>query len=119
MKYLCSVSMMLPLLAFMQQCGGEDVPKGTPDCVQEMIAGIAIDDVWNPPAKVYSYTYNGQTVYYIPQRCCDIPSEVYDENCELICHPDGGFSGRGDGRCDDFFDTRTDEKLIWEDERRR
>ncbi|HEU5147574.1 MAG TPA: hypothetical protein VFT90_12700 [Chryseosolibacter sp.] len=118
MNLLPNSLIILSFVAFMQQCGGEDVPKGTPDCIHKMITLIAKDDVWNPPAKVYRYIYNGKTVYYIPQRCCDIPSQLFDENCQLICSPDGGFSGGGDGRCKDFFDTRTDEKLIWEDDRK-
>ncbi|MFT5791167.1 MAG: hypothetical protein ACI9LI_000499, partial [Saprospiraceae bacterium] len=29
------------------------------------------------------------------------------------------FTGKGDGKCADFFDARTNEKLIWEDERKQ
>ena len=31
--------------------------------------------------------------------------------------PDGGITGRGDGKCTDFFQTRTDERLWWADTR--
>ena len=98
-------------------CNKEEVAKGTPKCIENKIADIAKGDVWNPPAKVYSYLYNEETVYYIPARCCDIPSTLYDENCDIVCSPDGGLTGGGDGQCTDFFDTRTEEKLIWEDVR--
>lgn len=104
------------LLFFTHQCE-EDVMKGTPPCVREKISEIAREDVRNPPAKVYSYRYEGRTVYFIPSRCCDIPSELYDENCNLLCAPDGGITGSGDGKCADFFSTRTDEHLLWEDTR--
>lgn len=90
----------------------------TSDCIETEIDEILSGAVWNPPAKIYSYKYNGQTVYYVPPRCCDIPSVLYDENCNIICYPDGGFSGIGDGRCNDFFASRTDGKLIWEDRRK-
>jgi hypothetical protein len=36
-----------------------------------------------------------------------------------MCAPDGGFTGKGDGKCTYFFDARTNEKLIWEDERKQ
>ena len=98
-------------------CNKEEVPKGTPKCIEQKINDIAKGDVWNPPAKVVSYEYNSQTVYYFTPRCCDIPSTLYDENCNEVCSPDGGLTGSGDGTCDDFFTTRTDEKLIWEDVR--
>lgn len=45
--------------------------------------------------------YNNKVAYYIPPRCCDIPSELYDENGKLICYPSGGFAG-GDGKCPTF-----------------
>ena len=32
-------------------------------------------------------------------------------------HPDGGFTGKGDGKIKDF-ETATDEKLLWADSRK-
>jgi hypothetical protein len=50
---------------------------------------------------VFRTTYRGRLAYYIPPRCCDIPSQLYDEHGTLICYPHGGFAG-GDGRCLSF-----------------
>lgn len=86
-------------------------------CIQTVIDKIKSEPVRNPPAKVYSYQYNGQRVYFIPQYCCDAFSVLMDGNCNVICAPDGGISGGGDGKCKDFFTKRTDEKLIWADAR--
>lgn len=86
-------------------------------CIQTVIDKIKNEAVRNPPAKVYSYQYNGQLVYFIPQYCCDFPSVLLDADCKTICAPDGGISGGGDGKCKDFFSKRTDEKLIWADSR--
>ncbi|SIT89152.1 DUF6970 domain-containing protein [Pontibacter indicus] len=85
--------------------------------LSELIRELEQEDVSNPPAKVYRYTYKGQEVYYLTSRCCDIPSKVYDTDGNLLCEPDGGITGQGDGRCADFFDARTNETLIWEDKR--
>ena len=95
----------------------KDNPNETPKCIEEKIDEIANGGVWNPPAKIYRYKYNGQFVYYFPPRCCDIPSTLYDKDCNIICSPDGGITGGGDGKCSDFFNSRTDELLIWEDMR--
>lgn len=92
--------------------------KDVPVCILEKIKDLKTSDVANPPASVWQYDYNGQTVYYIPAKCCDIPSRLYDKNCKLICSPDGGITGRGDGKCKDFFEKRTNEKLIWKDDRK-
>ncbi len=99
-------------------CTDDDFSKEIPKCIQENINDIANGEVWNPPAKIYSYQYNEQKVYYFPPRCCDIQSTLYDENCTFICAPDGGITGNGDGQCPAFFAERTDEKLIWEDNRK-
>jgi hypothetical protein len=46
--------------------------------------------------------------------CCDFFSEVYDEHCKFLGSPDGGFTGKGDGKLPDFFEEAKNEKLIWE-----
>jgi hypothetical protein len=94
-----------------------DLPSGTPKSIEMKIKDISRDGVRNPPASVWQYNYQDQIVYYIPPHCCDIPSELFDANGNLICSPDGGFTGKGDNKCPDFFTTRTEEKLIWKDNR--
>lgn len=104
------------LLLTVAGCKKEE-PQGVPPCIQEKINELAGKPPASPPKAVYSYRYGGRTVYYFSDECCDIPSTLYDRNCNLICMPDGGISGKGDGRCPDFFSARTEEKLIWRDER--
>jgi len=99
-------------------CEDNDIAKDTPDCVVDIIKGLKKESVRNPPASVARYTYNSKTVYYIPPFCCDAFSQLIDENCNTICSPDGGLTGGGDGKCGDFFKTRSDEKLIWQDDRK-
>ncbi|MBK8847742.1 MAG: hypothetical protein IPO27_14850 [Bacteroidetes bacterium] len=71
----------------------------------------------NPPVSIYQYCYNGKKVFYVTSYCCDIPSELLDDNCNTLCYPDGGITGNGDGKCTDFFDKRSDEHLVWRDNR--
>lgn len=89
-----------------------------PTCVSEVIREIESEPVSNPKRSVWQYIYKGKMVYFVPSICCDIPSRLLDGDCKLICNPDGGFTGIGDGKCTDFFATRTNEKLIWEDQRK-
>jgi hypothetical protein len=91
---------------------------GRSDCIIELINDIKSEAVRNPPGSIWQYEYNGLTVYYIPPYCCDYPSELYDSACNLICSPDGGATGNGDGNCEDFFIRRKNEKLIWQDSRK-
>jgi len=99
-------------------CHKLDVPSGTPSCIKDKINAIKEEERRDPPGSVWRYDYNGETVYFIPSYCCDIPSELYDEKCNFICSPDGGITGAGDGQCTDFFNKRTNEQLIWKDTRK-
>jgi hypothetical protein len=89
-----------------------------PDWLTPVIAELEREPVANPPAYLASYEYKGETVYYLPPRCCDVPSTVYGPTGTILCSADGGLTGRGDGRCPDFFAERRDEQIIWRDQRR-
>jgi len=91
--------------------------KDIPSCVKSRIDSLAAEAPWNPRAEVWKYNYNGQTVYYIPPHCCDYPSLLIDENCNLICYPEGGIVGGGYGQCIDFMEKRKDGVRIWKDPR--
>jgi hypothetical protein len=73
--------------------------------------------VANPPARIFKYMYQGKSVFYLTSRCCDRPGQLFDEQGNLMCEPDGGITGQGDGRCSGFFIDKTDEIFIWEDKR--
>lgn len=89
----------------------------TPACINEMISRFAKAEKENPPRKIYSYTYQGKTVYYVTPPCCDFFSDLYDADCKLLGHPDGGITGKGDGKFADFETAKSNEKLVWEDKR--
>lgn len=89
-----------------------------PKCIKQMIKDFQAEPVQNPPRKIFSYSYHDSTVYYVPPICCDFYSDLYDNKCNLIAHPDGGFTGRGDGKIKDFKKEAINEKLVWEDKRK-
>lgn len=93
-------------------------PAAQPTCVQTLIEKFTKEEKQNPPRSIYSYTYKGKTVYYVTAPCCDFFTDLYDENCNLIGHPDGGFTGKGDMKMPDFNTEKKDEKLVWADERK-
>lgn len=92
-------------------------PSEYPSWVAALIATFESDAVANPPIKISEYLYAGDTVYLVPQRCCDIFSDLYDSTGLLIAHPDGGITGMGDGRAPDFSKTATLVRIVWEDPR--
>lgn len=97
---------------------GEKGRDKLPVCLQKLVKSFLEEDVQNPPRKIYSYIYKGNLVYYVTPPCCDFFSDLYDSQCKLIAHPDGGITGRGDGRARDFTEIKSQEKLVWEDLRR-
>ena len=98
-------------------CSHSTDPNKNPDWINALIAKYQNQPPGNPPQSIWRYEYNGETVYYVPAQCCDQFSTLYNGHGDIICAPDGGFAGGGDGRCPDFFARRTNEKLIWKDGR--
>jgi hypothetical protein len=88
-----------------------------PSWIDDLIARFKGEPVANPPITIKEYRYKEKTVYFVPQRCCDIFSDLYDENGTLIAHPDGGITGQGDGRAPDFFKNAVFVREIWADPR--
>lgn len=98
-------------------CRAPTPPDDSPVWLRELVSRLESEPVANPPAYLARYLYRGDTVYYLPPRCCDIPSLVFNLGGEVICAADGGITGAGDGRCPDFFAARRDERIIWRDAR--
>jgi len=95
----------------------ESTQPENPGWVDQLIGKFKDEPVGNPPQSIWRYEYKGQIVYYVPPQCCDQFSYLYGADGNRICAPDGGYTGRGDGSCPDFFAQRTNEKLIWKDTR--
>jgi hypothetical protein len=89
----------------------------TPSCILNKIEDLKNKPKQNPPAEVYEYNYLNKKVYYFTSDCCDQYNYLYDNNCNIICAPDGGITGGGDGRCGNFNEAKEKGKLIWKDER--
>ncbi|MBD3300431.1 MAG: hypothetical protein GF347_03705 [Candidatus Moranbacteria bacterium] len=85
--------------------------------IKELIEKEESKPVSDPPASLSKCSYKNQTVYYLPARCCDIASILYNENGDMICSPDGGYYNEGDGKCPDFFKEKKDCEYIWKDNR--
>jgi uncharacterized protein DUF6970 len=103
-------------------CGGNPAAPHTspssPAWVMALVRQLETEPVANPPGFVARYDYKEQDVYFVPQRCCDVMSVVYRSDGAVMCHPDGGFSGKGDAMCRDFFAERRNERIIWRDSKR-
>ena len=110
----------LALIAFVAVASGcaPARPSGNPAWVDQLIHKFQSQPVGNPPESIWRYTYRGQVVYYVPAQCCDQYSTLYDAMGNVLCAPDGGLTGQGDGQCPDFAAQRSGETLIWQDTRK-
>ena len=125
MRWLAVLPILLLLSCSDMDDPGEISNKGIDpgnvqaDWLSELIASLEGQPVRNPPAVIARYNYKDEVVYYVPPYCCDEMSVLYNSDGEIICHPGGGIAGQGDGLCDDFFELRSDEEIIWRDSRTR
>ena len=110
------------VLLIITGCSGNpaapDASSASPPWVTALIRQLESQPVANPPAFVARYDFKGQAVYFVPPRCCDIMSVLYTSDAAIVCHPDGGITGKGDGLCADFFVERRNERIVWRDSKR-
>lgn len=117
MKNIIIISVLFLILVL--ACSQSTAPDENPEWVTSLIKKYQSEPVGNPPQSIWRYEYKGEIVYYVPPQCCDAFSTLYDMFGNSICAPDGGITGRGNGKCPDFFQERKNEKLIWQDSRTR
>ena len=85
--------------------------------LRQRIASLLAERKRNPTIRITRYRYDDETVYYESAPCCDQYSTLYDVKGGVLCHPEGGLTGKGDGRCGSFDKRKTDEQLVWQDPR--
>jgi len=112
-----NIKKTLVLLGFIfltTSCSKSDIH--VPNCIDTKIAALKNSPVQNPPAEIWKWVDDGKTYYYITSDCCDQYNYLYAEDCEIVCAPDGGFTGNGDGKCAEFS-SEIVKTLIWKDAR--
>ena len=89
----------------------------SPGWLAELQRQIQDEPVTNPPSQILRFDLDGRTVYYRPPYCCDVFGVLYANDGTVLCHPDGGITGAGDGRCPEFFARRQACARVWADPR--
>lgn len=91
--------------------------QSIPTCIQAKIDSIKNLPRFNPPAEVNEYVYKDKRVFLFSSNCCDNFNLLFDENCNYVCAPTGGISGKGDMKCTDFTEKAKLVRLVWKDPR--
>lgn len=81
--------------------------------LNKLIKPLLKEDRQNPARVVYSYRYHNSIVYYVSPKHNGEFSDLYDRNCTLLGHPDGGSKNIGDGLFMDFKTSKSNKRLIW------
>jgi hypothetical protein len=113
--FMKSILIIMLFISFQSQRCTKDYTDFA--CINRKIADIKAKVKRNPPAEVNEYLYRGKHVFLFSADCCDQYYELYDENCNYICAPSGGFGGHGDGKCSDFSSSAQHIRLVWKDSR--
>jgi len=88
-----------------------------PAWIEKRITEFQGAPVANPPRAIWQCEYKNSVVYYFPPPCCDQYGQLFNAEGILLCAPDGGLTGHGDGACSDFFALRKNVGLVWQDAR--
>jgi hypothetical protein len=65
------------------------------------------------PRVVWQVRYGDGVAYYVQAGCCDQLDPLVDARGVLLCHPTGGFTGRGDGRCPAPLPPGPERREVW------
>jgi hypothetical protein len=131
---LCSSVLLMILISILSGCSylslkDEKTPlpvktiayqiteSAEPAWINSLVAELNSKPVLDSPESISQYLYKGKIVYYFAPACCGKMSNLYDEQKNIICKPDGGDDGRGDGKCPGFTAERKHGKIIWEENR--
>ena len=91
-------------------CKKAYAPDGISDEIYQLVLELQ-------PTSVDEYLYNAEKVYYFDTwRGPDDFTRLYSTDGTLMAHF-GGFTGEGDGRCTDFFETAVLIRTVYADNR--
>jgi hypothetical protein len=91
-----------------RKSGGGSIP----DCIEKKIQAAKNNTAQILPESIDEYKYNGRHVYLVAGGCCDIPSVLFDSDCNIICSW-GGLAGGTTGSCPDFSQTAWHLRTLW------
>lgn len=101
-------------IVVLTSCEKDNISTNLPSCIETKIKEIKNKAIANPPTEVWRWDVKDEIYYYITSDCCDQFNILYDKHCQIICSPDGGFTGAGDGNCPEF-EGEIRKVLVWED----
>ena len=97
--------------------GNNSTGRSGKDIIIEVPLGTIARDEETGLQEVDEYIYEGKQVFLFSSPCCDQYNNLYDKDCNLICAPSGGYTGKGDNKCPEFSSKAKHIRLLWKDDR--
>ncbi|BEG97768.1 DUF6970 domain-containing protein [Bacteroides sedimenti] len=93
-------------------CEKSHPDNGIPECIESKIKELSTSVLAGKDANVTEYRFQWKRVYlFDPAMCCDMPSPVFDSNCNYLGSL-GGFAGNTMINGEDFSKAKF-IKIIW------
>lgn len=108
--------LLLPLVAVLAFSSCKKLnSKKNPDCIDDKISEFTKDSTYDT-GGIWKWEVDKKWYFYVSAPCCDQFNYLYDEDCNIICAPDGGIAGTGDGNCPDWVANVPEEskEKIWD-----
>jgi hypothetical protein len=86
---------------------------GLPEWLRIRLADYDAQSGPAAPRAVFEVPYGDGVAYYVQAGCCDQLDPLVDARGVLVCHPTGGFTGRGDGRCPAPLPPPAQRRAVW------
>ena len=92
---ILKILLLLIFVVFNNSCVSDQERGEWPDWVTQ----LALSSPGHGP--ITRHKIDGKIYWYFDnsKNCCDMTSNVYDENGTYICSPKGGIMGKGSGDC--------------------
>lgn len=86
------------------------------EILKQIVSAESSSDT-DSPQEIRRQLIDGEVYFYVPPRCCDIFGALYSASGEFVCNPDGGITGKGDGKCPELAGKLKEGELVWSLER--
>jgi hypothetical protein len=94
-----SASVPLLLLVLVACASNPREPVAPNNSTSSIARHLPTRDLSRVSGNVVRHVIEGQVFYYVRSPCCDFQNYLFDSDGIFLCAPDGGFAGRGDGKC--------------------
>ena len=87
--------------------------SGLPEWLRIRLADYDAQPRSVAPSAVFEVRWGNDVAYYVKAGCCDQFDPLIDARGALLCHPSGGITGRGDGKCPQALPAAAGRREVW------